>query len=524
MKISIRNKLIFAISLLMTVVFSIAAFLFISEKRVEIAEDVYQNTLAFSRFTSGDIVENYELYLSQKGFIYFNREMRALFEENPYLGSLQILSYGADVLYDSKTESEKQYDGEKRSVNDETLIKQLKSENISLMMADGQMIFLEILEDGNVKYVDADEVEIVAPKEGSLVNYIVVPATERYSVVYHLDYAPMEKRVMNMVNRIIYLAIFAVMLGMILSFVMSGNLTRPIAKLVSGANEIAKGNFDVKVEIKTRDEMSFLGETFNNMAVDLKKSLSARLYQERVAHELKLATEIQERIIPKIIPVVEGLDISAGVLPAGEIGGDMYDFLLQENGNLLAYIGDVTGHGVPAGLVSSIANALFYGYRAETDLKRLLGQVNAVLDAKTMPNMFMTLCLLRFDAQNEKISYVNAGHEKILHYHAESGEATYEESGGIALGMTADIEKLLTVKSLELKSGDFVVLYSDGIPETWNENQEQYGLERLQKLCGTFAGLDSAAAIKKAIMADVHQFANGFEQADDITLVVIRKV
>src|SRR5690606_32671105 len=145
--------------------------------------------------------------------------------------------------------------------------------------------------------------------------------------------------------------------------------------------------FKHRVYVKTKDEVATLANAFNSMAQELEISTKALVYKERVAKELEIAANIQKELLPKEIPVISGLDIAAGILPAEEIGGDCYDFLATDDNNLLMYLGDVTGHGVPAGIVVSIANALIYNYSHDTDMREILSQVNRILKVKTSSNM-----------------------------------------------------------------------------------------------------------------------------------------
>ncbi|MFA5821149.1 MAG: PP2C family protein-serine/threonine phosphatase [Candidatus Gracilibacteria bacterium] len=510
MKITIRSKLILAISTLMIVVFSLAANLFINEKKAELAEDIYLNTLAFGKLTAPDVAYKYDLYLAQNGFVYFNREISSLFEQNRDIKSIKVISYEGNLLYDSATEKDKQYDGELRKVSDENLLKQVRSENVSLKTGDGNFVFLDAVEDSGLE-------------QGTLVSYFVVPGNEKYSVVYELTYKYLNERIALMISRIVYLAIFAIMLGMILSLLMAGQLTKPVKKLVIGAGEVAKGNLATRVDIRTHDEMKYLGDAFNQMAADLEKSIEAKLYKERVTRELQIAGEIQKRILPEKIPNVEGLDLAAGLIPAEEIGGDIYDFITLKNGRTLMYVGDVTGHGVPAGIVSSIANALFYAYSGEIDLKKLLANVNRVMKEKTMATMFMTLCMMEWDALRKSFRYVNAGHEPLIHYKAKEKRAIMIKDKGMALGMIPDILDKLTLNEIQLSAGDFVVVISDGIAECWRNKSENYGFERLVAAVERAAMNEDAVKIKDAILSSVKSFANGYPQMDDITIMVIRR-
>lgn len=517
--VSIRSKLIVAISLLVAILFAVAAYLFINEKKTELAHDIYVNSLAFARLTSPKISRDYDLYLAQNSFVYFNREIESVFAQNADIGSIAVISYDGELLYDSERDKEKQYEGEARYIEGEVLLAQLKSENISVLTQDGRVVFLK-----GDEYVDKDEKPVVSLKVGALVDRIVVPGDEKYSVVYHLDYTNLEKRVARVIERILYLALFGILLGVVMSLMMSAQITKPVAKLVEGAGEIAKGDFKVRVDVKTHDEMKFLADAFNKMARDLESSVEARIYKERVGRELELARQIQQRLVPSIIPKVEGIDLAAGLLPAEEIGGDIYDFLPLDHEGMLMYLGDVTGHGVAAGLVSSVANALLFGYADGGDLKKILIDVNRVLKFKTMPTMFMTICLMKWDSASGKFSYANAGHEQIIHFRAAEKKAVFLPSHGIALGMVPDISAKTTVDEVVVKKDDVLVIYSDGIPEAWKNEHEKYGDERLLKVVESFGNMRSSEAIKEAILADVKQYMGSYKQVDDITIMVLRKV
>lgn len=518
MRISIRTKLVAVISLLIVVLFSFTAYLLIDQKKNEMAQDIYLNTLAFSKLTAKSVVENYDLYLAEGGFVYFNREMKALREENDDVSGITVVGYSGSVLYNSVLDIGKRFEGT-RNIADPLLLGQVQSESVSFKTLDGDVFHIK-----NDILVDKFEqpVDFFAP--GTLVDYFVVPANEKYSVIYSVSYHNLDARVVLMMRRIMYLAVFGVMLGMIFSFFMSKKITQPVFQLVSGAESVAKGDFDTRVDVNSNDELGYLAESFNKMAEDLKLSMVARLYKERVAQELELATKIQQQLIPKSIPVIAELDIAASVDPAGEIGGDMYDFLPINDERLLMYLGDVTGHGVPAGIVSSIASALFLGFSTRIDLKDILTKVNGVLKAKTMTSMFMTLCLMEWNSGTKKFSYVSAGHEQLIHFNKSTGRAVLEKSGGLALGMIPDISKMLNTYDVDFQLGDYIISYSDCIPEAWKNEKELYGLERFISFVEKVGKMGyTAEQMRQAIIDDVQSFTDGYEQMDDITIMVIKR-
>lgn len=525
MKISIRSKLIVAISTLMVLLFTVAATLFVNEKKQEFAQDIYLNMLAFSRLTGPTVANDYDLYLAQNSFVYFNRSLAKIRKQNADVAAIKVISYQGNILYDSAVDVDKKYEGIARMVTEEGFLGEVQSKNISLQSFDGRIFYLKPIEGGDFIFVDKNEKPIQALKSGTLLNYLLVPSSDKYAVQYTFNYKNLNERIERMRMRIIYLALFGIMLGMILSYIMSGQVTKPIAQLVDGADKIDKGDFTARVDIKTHDELKFLGESFNQMAADLEKSIEVKIYKDRVVHELEMATKIQDQLVPDDdeIPKTDGLQIAADLIPAEEVGGDIYDFIKVED-RLLMYLGDVTGHGVPAGIIGSISNALFYGYAALGDLKKILLEVNRVLKAKTLPTMFMTLCLMQWDTITKKFSYASAGHEQILHYKAAEKVAEYKSAGGIALGMLPDISQHVNVVDIDFQVGDFLVIYSDGIPECWKNQKELYGPERLKQAIEKFASLGDVESVKKEILKEVKDFAAGYKQMDDITIIVIKRV
>ena len=525
MTIKIRTKLVFWITLILAVLFSVTAFLLIDEKKKELSDDIFINTLAFSRLTSNSFVSNYELFLIPNNFINFNRSTKEILSQSSEISSVSIISYGGEILYDSKSDLDKKYDGDKRLIVDKDLNDQIISKLNSFKTVDGKIVFMKIDNlTGTIDYVDKFGGINAAIKEPFKIEYFVIPVNEKYSVQLFVNYNGLDDRVEKMVLRIVLLALFGLILGTIFAIYMSSNITKPVTTLVTGVQEIAKGNFNAQVDIQSNDEIKYLGEAFNRMARDLAASINAKLFKERVVRELELARQIQRQIVPEKIPPINGLEISADLIPAGEIGGDMYDFLPYDENRMLFYLGDVTGHGVPAGILSSVASALFFGFRNISDLKEIMVNVNSVFKAKTMSNMFMTLCLMHWDNLINKFSYVSAGHEQIIHYNASNNTVNLEPAGGVALGMLKDLGKMIRVQDISLTTGDFLVIYSDGIPECWKNSSEYFGMERLLKSVAEHSPhCNTPQELRDHLLNDIKVFSEGYKQMDDITIIVIKK-
>lgn len=526
---SLKSKLILGISVFIVLLLTVAAFMQVREKERELVNDIFVRARSFAELTSDKIVADYKLYLIPNSFVYFNREIKDVLAKNEDIASVKVAGFDGEILYDSAVDSEQKYEGVNRKVSDKILLEQIKSKNLSVKVGgEGRAVFYKknILPDGQTVFqsVDINENSVAELAKDQRIDYMVQPADEEYSVIYGITYQALAAKVQATQFRIALLAVFGVALGILLAILFGSTITRPLAVLKKGAEILATGDFTHRVEVKTRDEIYQLAQTFNKMAADLQESTKALIYKERVGKELELAKQIQQSVLPKTIPQVKGLDISAGVIPAEEIGGDCYDFLLANDNEMLMYLGDVTGHGVPAGIIVTIANALFYSYADRgLVLDEMLSEVNEVLKAKTLPNMFVTLVLMKWMIEEKQFSYVSAGHEQIIHYKAASDTVDLLPSGGLALGMVKDISKLLKVRQVQLEKDDVLLIYSDGIPEAWRNDKERYGMDRLKDIMKRYSKFPSALAIKNALMSDVYIYRQGYKQMDDITCMVVKR-
>lgn len=520
---SIKTKLILGLSALIVVLFSLAAFLLIDEKSRELSRDMYTRARAVTELSTPRVVDLYKSLLAEESFVLFNREIKDVLNKDEDIKNIKIYIFAGEVLYDSAEENVRRYEGQERTVKKSAYIERIKAALPSYLLEDGRVVYLKKEHEGTYRAVDAQEHEILGIEDGDRIVDIIFPYQGAFAVQYDLTYENLQSRILRTTQRIVLLLIFGVLLGLGFGWYFSGRITEPLSKLSQGAALLGAGDFSARVMIKTQDEVGMLATTFNKMAQDLQASTQALVYKERVAKELELAARMQSQIVPKVMPQISGLQLAAALVPAAEIGGDCYDVIKVDEKNHLLYLSDVTGHGVPSGIVVSIANALIYSYSGEKNLCDVLVNANRVLKQKTTQNMFMTLIMVRYCGDNQ-LTYVSAGHPEMMHYYGTEKKVVAERGGGIALGMVPNISQMVSEMKIPFNSGDCVILYSDGIPEGVNEKGEQYSPARLKRALVEAGELPSAEAIKNALIADVKEFMGKAPQMDDITLLVIRKI
>ncbi|MDP4008571.1 MAG: SpoIIE family protein phosphatase [Candidatus Peregrinibacteria bacterium] len=298
---------------------------------------------------------------------------------------------------------------------------------------------------------------------------------------------------------------------------------RPTKKILHEMKALLTGKRYRRVITTRVDEIGVIGHFFNDITKNLEQISTDLNAHRRITKELDIAHQIQQNLLPQSAPNVDELDIVAKTKPAEEIGGDSFDFMDKEN-NLFFYIGDVTGHGVPAGLVMIMVDTLLDTFiDKEMNSKDVLTNTNKYLQPKISSTMFMTMVMFRWDKQNKKMYYTGAGHEHVVIYRQSTHKCESYPAGGIALGMVPDNSKMLIEKEIDFQSGDTLILYSDGITEGENSNGELYGLERLKKAAEKFGNLPSSNLIFESISKDFSSFIEGHIQDDDMSIMIVRR-
>ena len=306
----------------------------------------------------------------------------------------------------------------------------------------------------------------------------------------------------------------------------SGRITEPITTLAGDIRAIGGGNLDYVPGIRTGDEVEDLSLSFERMTVKLKEYIEnlARVTaeKERIGAELDVATKIQTSMLPCIFPPFPErpeFDLYASMCPAKEVGGDFYDFFMVDGNTLAVVIADVSGKGVPAALFMVISKTIIknisqYGKSPAA----ILETVNNLLCENNEADMFVTAFYGHLDIPTGKFTFVNAGHNPPLI--RKDGQLQWlQEKSGFVLAMMEDIS--YKQYDVSLNPGDELFLYTDGIVEAMNNEEELFGNERLLNAVQNYCDLP-LRDLTLAISREVGDFEEGAEQTDDITMLALR--
>lgn len=328
--------------------------------------------------------------------------------------------------------------------------------------------------------------------------------------------------------RISRIVMYIILASMILIFFLSAWLTHrqltPLSTLADAAENIASGNLDSTLpEIDRIDEIGVLNRSFRNMQSSLVSHIDqltkATAARESLNRELQIASNIQMSMVPHVFPSREDVDVYAMMAPAREVGGDLYDFFIQDE-KLYFCIGDVSGKGIPASLMMSVARAMFR-ILAKQGLSpaEIARQINDLASEDNEQMMFVTMFMASLDLQSGVLNYCNCGHNAPVLMPGRGKKPHFLDcKPNMAIGIMGGFAfEGQTVANFRGKS---LFVYTDGLNEAENAEHEQFGEDRMLFLLAEENFTNAQTTIETMHQA-VTAHVNGAAQSDDLTMLCI---
>ena len=302
-------------------------------------------------------------------------------------------------------------------------------------------------------------------------------------------------------------------------------VARPLTRLHHQITNLLTGKRYHRLPPLGCDELGVATHFFNEVTKNLEKLSRDIIEQRSISADLNLASEIQKGIMPKESPPLPGLDVVAKSRAATGVGGDSFDFIPTEKHGTLMYIGDVSGHGIAAGLIMTMANTLMRVFAAHHFTPHeIIAKTNEMLHHRITSQRFMTMAMLRWDHDDQQMHFTGAGHEHLLVYRANDCKVEAIRTGGIALRMLPDISHIIDEQRLHLAENDVVLLYTDGITEGKNHYGEMFSFDRLVDTLQKNGHRKNSEAIFDAITEEYSDFIEDADQEDDVTMIVLRRM
>ena len=323
------------------------------------------------------------------------------------------------------------------------------------------------------------------------------------------------------------IALVTLLLGCVLSVILIGIFVRPIQVLSDSVRAIGEGTMVAEVGGSGNEEIDEIARAFNEVTAKFRAAQGNLVEQERLQKEMQVAQEIQQSLLPRNVPEIEGYEIGALYRAAKEVGGDYYDFVQVDERTVGVVVADVSGKGVPGSLVMTmIRTALRMEARGNRSASDVMARMNTFVTEDMKKGMFVTMFYVVLDSVNRVVTYASAGHNPMILYRGESDATYFLKPKGIPVGIDAPdadlFRRTISVERLTLKQEDMLVIYTDGITEAMNPAREQFGEGRLLAAIKKYGHL-SAQEFSQELDREIHEFTLGALQNDDITLVAIKE-
>lgn len=280
----------------------------------------------------------------------------------------------------------------------------------------------------------------------------------------------------------------------------------------------------VQTGIFTSDDLDLLNSIAASAAVAIE---NARLYlvaieKGRLERELQLAHEVQVNLLPVELPQYPGWEFAARWDPAYEVAGDFYDLQTTGKDQVCAVVADVSDKGMAAALFMAISRTIIRASVLHSErLAEGIRQANRLICQDSTSGMFVTLFYGQLNPQTGQFTYVNGGHNPPIHFNAKTGKLTHLTRTGMALGVEIDAE--YDQRSIKIEPGDFLILYTDGVTEAFDPQNQPFGEKRLQDLLLAY-NHSSARELVDQIVESVKQFIRRDQPSDDLTIVSLSRI
>ncbi len=334
---------------------------------------------------------------------------------------------------------------------------------------------------------------------------------------------------------VVYVVVIVGVLFLVIQFValvvglaLAKSITGSVHELFVGTERVQQGDFSHRIEVKARDQLGELADSFNTMTSRLTQLLAEMAEKKRLEEELRIARNIQMSLLPQGPVHMPGLTMTAHCSPAREVGGDYYDFLPLDDHRIGILIADVSGKGTSAALYMAELKGLMLSLtQIHRSPRELMIAADRIIAANLDSRSFITMTYAIVDLETRTMTYARAGHTPLIHLAAKdpTRRAQILTTGGMVLGLKFDngekFRELLEEVTLPLETGDLFLLFTDGLSEAMGPDDELFGEDRLGSLIEEHAELPFEE-LRERILREVRAFAGQPGPHDDMTLILLR--
>ncbi|MCM2322617.1 MAG: SpoIIE family protein phosphatase [Oligoflexia bacterium] len=346
-----------------------------------------------------------------------------------------------------------------------------------------------------------------------------------------VEWAKAHRATYALTEKFILLGLIAIGAAILFTIFFARTLTAPIAKLYEATKEVGKGHFNLNLAISSDDEIGELTRSFNSMSQKINELFIESVEKVKLENEIDIASTVQQTLLPPPVFSTDHVDIHSFYQAASRCGGDWWGTFTVGN-RVVVGIADATGHGLPCALITASAKSCFSFLRKlaeenptmDLDPGAMLSVNNRVIYEATEGRIMMTFFIAVLDFDKGEIRYANAGHNPPWLFRDEGGKIALRSLSiiGQRLGETADLP-IAEVKTMDLRKGDLILLYTDGLMEGKGANGEMFGKRRMRATVeSNFAA--GPKGVVTALVNDFTKHGKDVAQEDDVTIAAIHVI
>jgi sigma-B regulation protein RsbU (phosphoserine phosphatase) len=318
--------------------------------------------------------------------------------------------------------------------------------------------------------------------------------------------------------------------ALVTGLTLARSITGAVHELFEGTERVRQGDFTHKIAVVEKDQLGELSESFNSMTASIEDLLLQAAEKKRLEEELRIAHEIQMSLLPQGPLRMPGLSVTALCIPAREVGGDYYDFLPLDDHRVGVLIADVSGKGTSAALYMAELKGLVLSLsRIHSSPRELLITANRIIAQHLDARSFITMTYAVVDLRARTMTYARAGHTPLIYVPASPAGAPSSARilapDGLVLGLKIDdgqmFERILEEETIDLRTGDLYLFFTDGISEAMNAGDDCFGEARLGAIIEEHRHLP-ADELRERVLREIAAFVGEAPQHDDMTMILLK--
>lgn len=358
--------------------------------------------------------------------------------------------------------------------------------------------------------------------------FITVPIEEHGLHVGQLQVAssaqPISTARFTSVVSIASITLLILLVGLPVTMVVLRRKLRPVSLITDSLKKVRAEDVSLQIPVRDNNEFGYLAETLRVMGSKLNLAQKQLVEKQRIARELEIAREIQNNILPKGYASDSRFEFFGAYRSAREVGGDYYDFIDVDERHLAFLVADVSGKSLPGMLVMLLTRDVVTRLaRTVREPAELLSEVNRELSQSIKKGMFVTMFYGVLDTVTGRFTFASAGHNPLIRVRADGAPTEQIKKRGFPLGLMPpnQFHNRIQTGNLTLNSGDWLIQYTDGINEAQNEDQDEFGMERLVAVLEKGRDLGPQQLVESTLRQH-EAFVGTAHQYDDITLLAMK--